>query len=97
MLHLHRFQDHSCLAFARLLAGSCQHYGSFLSVGLRLLLQRTSLPLRLQRVIGWGPFAATTADWLENGCLLIMLFSYPAQLTVVARISTTSSFFGVMR
>jgi hypothetical protein len=62
-------------------------YGSFLSVGLRLVVQRTRLSLRLQRIVGGIPYVASTADWLENVCILAMLFSYPSQLTAIASIA----------
>jgi hypothetical protein len=61
-------------------------YGSFLSVGLRLVIGSTRMPVRLQRVIGAVPYIATAADWLENVCILIMLFSYPQFFVPIALI-----------
>jgi len=61
-------------------------YGSFLAMGLWLVARTLPLAPRTRRIVGVIPsipYLATLADWLENVCILVLLFSYPQYLVPI--------------
>jgi len=58
-------------------------YAMVLSVGLRLIVGITGLPLRVQWVLGMLPFLAALANWIADIFILILLNS-SSRLVVIA-------------